>query len=170
MIHFHHIRPAMRSFLLDEEGQSLIEFSLCVTVLLMLVFGIMDMSRALYTEHFIATAAHQGARYAIVRGATFAGTSCASTSTVNCAATQANVVSYVTSLVNSGISPSNMTVTARWPGTDGSGAACTNAVRVVNSAGCNINVTVNYSYSFILPYLPKNALALTSSSSMTISQ
>jgi Flp pilus assembly protein TadG len=160
----------MHHFLLNEDGSSLLEFSACATVLLMLVFGMMDMSRALYTEHFVATAARQGARYAVVRGSTFAGTSCSSTSTVNCAATQANVISYVKSLVNAGMSASDMTVTATWPGTDASGATCTNAVRSVNTAGCVVTVKVSYSYNFIVPYLPKAALTLKSASSMTISE
>ncbi len=163
-------RNRSQSFLNEESGTSLIEFTLCVTVLLTIVFGIMDMSRALYTEHFVVTAARQGARYAMVRGSTFTGTSCVSVSTANCAATQANVVAYVKSLAPAATSTANLTVTPIWPGTDGSGATCTNAVKASNGYGCLINVKVTYAYNFMLPFLPKNLMTLTSSASMTVAE
>jgi Flp pilus assembly protein TadG len=154
----------------DESATSLLEFTLCVTVILTAVFGIMDVSRALYTEHFVVNAARQGVRYAIVRGSNFTGTSCTTVSTANCAATQGNVVRYVKSLAPAGTSTANLTVTPTWPGTDGSGAVCVNAVRTANSSGCVANVNVTYSYSFMLPFLPANLMKLTSSASMTIAE
>jgi Flp pilus assembly protein TadG len=164
------MRDLLKAFSHDQEGTSLVEFALCVAVILTMVFGIMDLSRALYTDHFVVTAARQGARYAIVRGSTFTGTTCATTSTASCAATTANIVSYVKSLAPAGTALANLTVAPSWPGTDGSGAVCTNAVKLVNSYGCLVQVKVIYSYSFSLPFLPKNLMALQSSSSMTIAQ
>jgi hypothetical protein len=52
----------------SEHGAGLVEMALSIAVLLSLVLGIMELSLALYTFHFISEAARDGARYAIVRG------------------------------------------------------------------------------------------------------
>jgi Flp pilus assembly protein TadG len=162
------MKRLLLSFKRDERGTSLLEFTLCLTVMLMAVFAIMDVSRAIYMDHFVVTAARQGARYAAVRGAAYTGTSCATTSTVNCAANSANVIAFVKSLAPMGSSLTNLTVTPTWPGTDGSGAVCTNVVRTSNTFGCLVTVTVAYSYAFSLPFLPPKTVSLTSTSSQTI--
>ncbi|WP_263378075.1 TadE/TadG family type IV pilus assembly protein [Granulicella paludicola] len=161
---------SLHSFPREQDGATLIEFALCITALLTVVFGIMDLSRALYTDHFVVMAARQATRYAIVRGADFSGTACTTVTTANCDATQANIINYVDSLAPAGTKIANLTIAASWPGTDGSGATCTNAVRVSNSYGCLVTVKVKYAYTFSLPFLPKNAMSLQSTSSMTISQ
>jgi Flp pilus assembly protein TadG len=164
------VRHTFRSFTRDERGTSLLEFTLCIAVVLTTVFGIMDVSRAIYVDHYVVWSARQGSRYASVRGSAFAGKTCAAVTTSGCAATAANVTAYVKSLAPTGTSLSNLTVTSTWPGTDGSGAVCTNPLRTSNAAGCLVTVKVVYSYGFTLPFLPTGLMALTSSSAMTISQ
>jgi Flp pilus assembly protein TadG len=66
-----------RRFAREEHGDSLVEFSIAISVLLMVVFGVIDCSRALYTYHFVSYAAAEGARYAMVRGGDWPS-SCAS--------------------------------------------------------------------------------------------
>ena len=51
-----------------ERGSTLAETAIVMGVLLLLTLGIMDFARALYTYSFVANAARQGARWAIVRG------------------------------------------------------------------------------------------------------
>ena len=53
----------------NERGSQLIEFGFAAILLFMLVFGIMEFGRAIWTYGAIAHAAREGARYAIVRGA-----------------------------------------------------------------------------------------------------
>ena len=51
-----------------ERGETLIEFAISAVITLSLLFAVMDLSRALYTYHFISFAAEQGARFAEVHG------------------------------------------------------------------------------------------------------
>jgi Flp pilus assembly protein TadG len=152
----------------EEHGSAMMEFALSAVVLLMVIFGIMDFSRAVYVYHFVSYSAQQGTRYAIVRGAHWGSTSCASTTTLACNATAANVQSYVQSLATKGITASKVTVTTTWPGTNlkGSSTGCGTA----NSSGCLVKVKVSYSFSFILPFLPKSALGFTGTSEAVIQE
>ncbi len=59
------IRPLWRS----ERGNELIELSLVGILLFTLVFGIMELGRAIWIYDTVAHLAREGARYAIVRGA-----------------------------------------------------------------------------------------------------
>lgn len=51
-----------------EQGSALIEFALAVTVLLTLLFGIIDIGRALYAYDWLYNSARQATRWAMVRG------------------------------------------------------------------------------------------------------
>jgi Flp pilus assembly protein TadG len=150
----------------DESGTSLIEFSLCAMLLFMVVFGIMDMSRAVSVDHFLANAASEATRYASVRGSTYS-TACTSASAENCYATQSSINSYVQSITPLGVNSSSVAVAATWPGTTAAGAACSGAA---NSPGCTVKVKLTYSYNFILAFLPKGAITLTSTAINTIAQ
>jgi hypothetical protein len=133
----------------------------------------MDFSRFLYTYHFVSEIAREGTRYAVVRGATFRTTSCASTSTFACNATAANVQSYVQGLTPPGITSSSLSVTTTWPGTGPTGAATAcNTANGNNSPGCLVQVVVSYPYKFMLPFLPKSSSTWTASSTsvMVIAQ
>lgn len=55
-------RPAQR----HESGQAMVEFALTIIVTLLLIFGMIDFSRAIYTASVIQWAAQQGARAGIV--------------------------------------------------------------------------------------------------------
>lgn len=60
-------RPAnARRFRADERGAALLEFALIATVLLILVFGIIDFGRMLYTKNTLTNAAREGGRVAAV--------------------------------------------------------------------------------------------------------
>ena len=112
-----------------ERGSSSVEFALSLTLLLTLVFGVLIMCLALYTYHFVAEAAREGARYAMVRGSsctTYSGFSSA------CPVTSAQVQTYVRDLGFPGISSSKMTVTTTWPTT---GSACTPSTSPCNNPG-----------------------------------
>lgn len=55
-------RNAQRS---NEPGQAMVEFALTITITLLLIFGMIDFSRAIYTASVIQWAAQQGARTGI---------------------------------------------------------------------------------------------------------
>jgi Flp pilus assembly protein TadG len=50
----------------SEAGQAAVEFALTIVMTLLLIFGIIDFSRAIYTASVIQWAAQQGARTAII--------------------------------------------------------------------------------------------------------
>lgn len=62
-------RTRVLARLRDERGSELIEFGLVSMLFFMLLFGIMEFSRAIWVYDSVAHAAKEGARYAIVRGA-----------------------------------------------------------------------------------------------------
>ncbi|ADW70655.1 TadE/TadG family type IV pilus assembly protein [Granulicella tundricola] len=159
----------MRRLLKDEVGSELIEFSVSAGVLMMIIFGIMDCSRALYAYHFVAGAARDATRYAAVRGATWSGALCLLSTSFQCAATSSDVTSYVKSITPIGLTTGSLTVLTTWPGTTATGVSC-NALGIYNSPGCMVNVKVVYTFSFVLPFLPKNALTLASTSKVMITQ
>jgi Flp pilus assembly protein TadG len=149
----------------DESGSSLIEFALTGTILLLLVFGILDCSRAMYADHFVAYAAREATRYGMVRGSTWQTASCSSPTASNCTATSQALQNFVTNIVPPGIAASNLTVAPIWPGATLAGVAC-----ATPDPGCLFTVTVNYSFSFNVPFLPTKTLALSSTSAAVIAQ
>ena len=164
-------QQSRKAFGRSDSGSALIEFSASATLLMMVIFGTMETARALYVANFVSNAAPEAIRYAMVRGSTWSGTACSSTTTSECAATAANVSSYLTSLAPPGVSTSTdyLTIATTWPGTTPSGASCS-AVGVKNAPGCIVRVNVTYSFSYIFPFMPKGSLPLSSTSAMVISQ
>lgn len=136
----------------SEHGSAVVETALSFIVLLTMIFGILLISLALYTYNFIADAAREGTRYAMVRGSTCQGFASA------CPATASNVQTYVKGLGFPGIDPAAMTVTTTWP------------VGNSNIPGNPVRVTVQYNFPLAIPFLTARTLNLTSSSQMVISQ
>lgn len=132
-----------------ERGSAVVEFAAAFTMLFLFLFSIMDLSRALYSYHFIADAAREGTRYAMVRGAT-----CTSYTTA-CPASATDIQNYVKN-VPAGINPASLTVTTTWTPN--------------NNPGSVVQVQVQYSFQPIFPLVRKGALVMTSSSQVVISQ
>ena len=159
---------AARRLWVEESGSELVEFAMTSSLLLLVIFGIMDCSRALYTYHYVAQAARLGTRYASVRGVSATGLLCG-ISPFQCVATASDVSNYVKSMSPLGLSASGLTIATTWPGTTPVGTVC-NLLAINNSPGCTVNVKVSYTFSFILPFLPRSALPMTSTSKMVIAQ
>jgi len=155
-----------------EQGSALVEFAFVVVLLLTFVFGAIDFSRFLYTDHFVGEASREGTRYASVRGASFT-TACTTTGPTfySCNATANSVQTYVQNLTPPGITSSSLTVTTTWPGNNAAGTT-DGCGSVTNSPGCQVQVLVSYPFKFIFPFLPSRAAAWTvaSTSVMTIAQ
>jgi Flp pilus assembly protein TadG len=160
----------LRTRLTHEEGGTLVEAAVAMTLLMMIIFGIMDCSRALYADHYVRYTAEEAARYAMVRGSTWNNAVCTTPATESCTASSDNIKAQVSNEMPAGIDTgSNLSVVTNWTGKTPTGAAC-NSTNGNNSPGCVVQVTVSYSFNFILPFLPMNALVLSSSSSLPISQ
>jgi Flp pilus assembly protein TadG len=145
---------------IGERGATLPESAIVLTLLLALMFGIVDFARAMYTYAFVATAAREGARWAIVRGA-----QCTGLDHCPAQAGSTDVLPYVQSLSEGATDPSQMTANLSFPGcTAGASGGST------NSRGCLAQVTVTYPFKFLLPFVYGSQITMTSSSQMVISQ
>lgn len=148
-----------------QRGSTLAETAIVMAVLLALLFGIIDFGRALYTYSFVAQLARQGARWAIVRGAN----SCTG-GIDNCNATSAELQTYVQSLNEGATNASSITATLTFPPPSDNGTNCPSTIAIPsNKPGCLAKVTVTYPFTFMLPFLPKSGISMTSTSQMVIS-
>lgn len=148
----------------NERGSALIEAALSITVLLILLFGIIEISLALYSYHFISNAAREGTRYAVVRGSTWK-TQCDTYNSAACTATPEEVESYVQNLAFPGIDSSKINVTPTWSTTLG-GTSCSTC----NASGDFVQIQVQYTFPFSVPFLSSRSLTMTSTSEMVIAQ
>ena len=122
----------------------MLESALSMTLLLTIVFGIVEFGLASWTYAQTAYLANEGARYSMVHGG-------ASANPVDAAAVSA----YVKGLAQ-GLDPNTLTVTATWTPDNAPGGVVT--VRVLSA------------FSFHTPFMPGNSLSLSSSAKMTIAQ
>lgn len=137
-----------------EEGSSLIEFALVAVLLLTVIFGIIDVGRALFAYDFVSQAARKATRFAMVRGTACAGLS------GGCPATANDIQTYVRSIAP-GLRSSAITATAVCM----SGASGTPPC----DPGSPVRVTVQYAFGFVSPFTPRS-WTMRSSSQMTVSQ
>jgi len=152
---------SVKSLVGDEDGTELAEFALTAGVFFLVFFGIIEFCMVIFTGGFVAYAAQQGTRYAMVRGSDWTN-SCASTSSLACYATPGNVQNYILGLPHPGINlqASNITVTPI--NKTVSGGQCT-----ANGKGCQIKVQVSYAFGMNIPFFP-NSIPLSSTSIETI--
>jgi Flp pilus assembly protein TadG len=150
--------------------------ALSCLILIPVVFGIIQLSIALYCYHYAADAAREATRWAIVRGSTctliFGKGYCSPTSAGGTGADGADIDHYVKALgypYSSKVSTSTKwcingaAVPATW-------TTCSTTQNGNNVPGNQVQVTVSYSYPLIIPFLKSNTLNLSSVSSMTIVQ
>ncbi len=145
----------------SERGASMAETAITMSVVLLLLFGIIDFARATYTYSWVANAARMGARWMVVRGSL----SCTSGNGFvidNCSAQSAALQTYVQSL-NTGMMATNNIAATETPVSCPVGSA-------TNGPGCVVKVTVSYPFTFIAPFFPRAAVPMSSTSQMVISQ
>jgi Flp pilus assembly protein TadG len=152
-----------------EEGSVLVELAFSFGVWCLCAFGVIWGSLLLYADHYVALAAKEGARYAVVHGSNQTGGECVSFASANCTASASDVTSYVQSTVPPVLTANNISINVTWPGTTTSGATCDTS-NGANSPNCAVNVQVGYDFGFPLPFLQRNLLSFNSSSSLTILQ
>jgi Flp pilus assembly protein TadG len=135
-----------------ETGATIVEFAVASIILFTLVFGVIAICLALYSYNVTAEAARLATRYAIVRGS-----KCTSFASA-CPANRTDILTYVQSLGFPGINPASLSVPLDccWP---------TN-----NNPKSTVQVTVNYTFPLVIPFVPSQTLTMSSTSAMTISQ
>ena len=136
----------------SESGGSQIEFVLSLTALMTFVLAVMEICMVFYTYGMISESAREATRYAIVRGST-----CLTSSSTSCTASAATINTYATGRGFPNIGGGTPVATTTFP--DGNQAP-----------GSRVKVDIKYTVSIKVPFIPKNALQLDSSSEMYILQ
>lgn len=159
-----------RRWVLPEEGSALVEFALSLPLILALLFGVIEVSYAIYSSSFINEAAREACRYAIVNGASCTGMP-------DCGFTDSNTTlqRYVQSLGYPGIDGSTITVTSTWYTPSPTGVPNPSWVACATGTGCNaagdmVKVVVQYPFQLNIPYWTPVTVTLKTSSQMVISQ
>lgn len=91
----------------DDAGTALVEFSLLLPVLLLLILGLFDVSRAVWQENTLAYAAREGTRYAIVHG-----------SASSTPSTPSNTSAIVSTVKKAAVGVPDISVTVNYPDAD----------------------------------------------------
>jgi len=163
-------KPRRLLFFRDERGSSMIEYSLVFGLLMTMLLGIADFSRALYAYHYVSSSAREAARYASVRGTTcsVAPSSCTTANSASGTAghtSQTDIQDFVNNGAPLGVNGA-LTATVTWSGTPNDGTvACTGA----NPApGCVVKVKVAYNFNFMFPFVSKSTLTMNSTSRMSV--
>jgi Flp pilus assembly protein TadG len=149
----------------DEQGSAILETALSMIILLTFLFSVMETGFALYSYHFIAEAAREATRYAIVRGSS-AGPTCSTYTSPSCAVTTPQITSYVQNLGFPGINPNKMTVNTTYAGYP-TGATCSPSA-ACNNPGNQVTVTVQYNFPLNVPFIPAHTFAMSSTAAMII--
>ncbi len=158
-----------RRALEESDGSQLVEFALCIPILLAVFFAVVYFAYVMYAAHFVTNAANDGARYAIVRGSDWKGTACQSVSAVSCSATSTDVSRFIASNLPGGLNLGNLTVSTTWPGTTSTGGSC-DTQNGVNSPNCTVIVQATYVVGLPLPFVTSQAMSVSSKAVMTIAQ
>ena len=123
-----------------DRGQSLVEFALVLPLFLLIIFGIVDAGRLIYTYNTVANSARDGARVAIVNQSTSGTNTCDTT-----AATAWSVGCSLASGIGLGLQGADVVVQYRNP-TDT--AACATPI-----IGCIASVAVTGTYRPLTPVI-----------------
>jgi Flp pilus assembly protein TadG len=126
----------------NDKGSGIIEFALAMSTILLVLFGLIDVGRALYSYNWISDSARRATRYAMVRGSKCTGLTSA------CPASEADVDTYVNSLAV-GIDTSQVTITPRCFATN---TAASSPLPCAPPGW--VSVKVAYNFHFLSPLFP----------------
>ena len=174
-----------------QDGQTLVEFALVLPIFLLVVFGVFDLGRAVYTNSVVSQAAREGARLAATEAGWvgFSGSPCASGAAdvgpvcpADPTALKADVVDAVNRMTAAvgPISDVHLSCnigdagdpipTGEW--TEGSGGnGCDDGAGVpLGAAGEFVSVRVEYDYQLFTPFVTSiiGTIPLNGSATMTI--
>jgi Flp pilus assembly protein TadG len=121
-------------------GQTLVEFSLVLVMTMILLLGVVEISRMVLVYTTVANSARAGARYAVVHGSNRTGSGADGPS--GPANNPAQVVTVIKNFASAGLlQTSNLVITVNYPGAS-------------NLPGQLLSVTVIYPYDPFTRYFP----------------
>jgi Flp pilus assembly protein TadG len=138
--------PARRLRKSGERGATILEFAIAFVLTFVLIFGMIDFARALYSFHYLSNAAREGARFASVRGA-----ACDPAAVTPCSAQGDDIQAFVRQIAPQGIDSTVVSVNQNtgflWPNPNNLPICGTTP----NYPGCTVQVQVSYPFNFIFP-------------------
>ena len=146
------LRAVLCALRRGECGEAALTMVLSVPIMVLFMFGLMQVCVAYYSYERISEIAREGTRYAIVRGATcetYAGASCTISTT--------SLQTYVTSIGFPDLAGGTTTAVATFPDGD-------------EAIGHHVKVVVTYVFPYKIPYSNTKSFTLTSTSLMTFIQ
>lgn len=127
----------------DTKGSAAVEFALVAPTFFLVIFGILDFSRAMWYVSTIEHAASEGARYAAVRGAEKSSP-----------ATETEIKAFAVNRAP-GMALSNTDVQVTW--------------QPDNTSGSSVNVQVSYQFDFMaVGFLPIDPVQLQGTSTLVV--
>ena len=144
----------------NNSGQTMVETALIIFFLVLMIFGMTEFGRAMYTKNTLTSAARAGARVAVVTPASSYPT--LSATSVNCSSTPANAIyaAVCTGIAGGGIQNRTVTVTVNI--NDPSGAT-----QSAPATGYSVTLTVQANFTPVLN-LMRNMISSTLSGQATM--
>ena len=140
--------PVAKRRIAGSRGTSLIEFSLCAFLLIMVLLSVVEMGRMILLYTTVTNAARAAARYAIVHGSNRTGSGSTGPSGPGANPPQVVLVARNFAAI---LNESALTVTVSYPSGN-------------NNVGSLVNVTVSYPYDPLLGYFPLSGVQLRNTS------
>jgi Flp pilus assembly protein TadG len=137
----------LKSLIKGEDGTELVEFAIAVTFFLTMIFGVVESCLAMFGSNFVAMAAQEGTRYAMVRGSDWIN-ACTTVTQLSCAATSTNVTNYILAQPHPGMNLTASNITVTWMTTNAAGNTCAQYAQ-----GCQVKVKVSYTYPLQIPFV-----------------
>jgi Flp pilus assembly protein TadG len=134
----------------DERGAAAVEFALGVLVLLTLVFGIIEFSRAIWTQQALNAASREASRFGIGNE-----TSAGGAQYLDCAGIRDRAKARVPDI---GLSDADITIT--YLHTDGSTSTCGSSPSPAVRDGDRIRVQVTTTLDLVMPLVPLGPIAM----------
>jgi hypothetical protein len=144
-----------------QRGNVLLEQALVLPVMMLLMFGVIDMARALYAYHYVGYIAREATRWASVRSGTGSFGPIDNT----------DVTAFVKD-VPLGLDSTQFTTDLKWISPPNLTPLCLGGLANSNlnrKPGCVVQVTVNYQFKFVVPIMPAG-FQMSSESQMIITQ
>jgi Flp pilus assembly protein TadG len=169
---------AVRRLLKSDSGGTLVEFALSASLVIAMLFAVIEFSFALYSYHFVNEVARNLSRYAMVRGSS----SLATMPNHGFTDSGATLTQYARSTFQyPGVNVGQLTVTTTWftpiytYNSANQRNELTGWTQCASGAGCNapgdaILVTATYPFLLSIPFYPNRTLNVVANSRMVISQ
>jgi hypothetical protein len=145
-----------------QRGSTIVEQAITLPVMVLLMFGVIDMSRALYAYHYVSYIAREASRWASVRTTGVNGPKVG----------QGEVGNFVADVSGMGLDKNQFKTTVQWLAPPNATPLCPGGVADDPSnekPGCIVQVNVDYNFKFVVPFMPAG-FKMSSESQMIITQ